>query len=141
MAAKSFVLAELETVLRGVVAGDRNYRLGAMNAFRVANNEDAVDYLVNADTVTRADFDTALTNFTGDVSNAAAGGVTGDTVELETIFTYLLTAGRVDRLKVLNVVREEIQEDSSVSYLVNMHVPLPGEAAAALAAVAEDADA
>lgn len=137
MAAKAFNLAELETVLRGVVAGSRSFRLDAMNAFRATE----VKYLVNAEIVDRGDFDTAFTNFSGDVSNAAAGSVTGETAELETIFTYLLTAGRDDRLAVLNVVREEIEADTSVDYLVNLNVPTAGEAAAALAAVAADADA
>jgi len=138
MAAKAFVLTELETVLRSVVAGDRSYRLDAMNAFRVANSKSEVDYLVNTETISRADYDTALAAFTTDVSNAAAGSVTGETTELEDIFTYLLTAGRVDRLAVLNVVRTELTLDT-VDYLVNMHVPLPGEAATALAAVTADA--
>lgn len=139
MAAKAFSLAELETVLRAVVAGDRSYRLDAMNAFRVANpGGTAVDYLVNTETITRDDYDTALAAFTADVGNAVGDAVTGDTVELEDIFTYLLTAGRVDRLAVLNVVRTELGEDA-VDYLVNMHVPLPGEAATALAAVTADA--
>lgn len=138
MAAKAFVLTELETVLRSVVAGDRSYRLDAMNAFRVANSKSEVDYLVNTETISRADYDTALAAFTTDVGNAAAGAVTGETTELEDIFTYLLTAGRVDRLAVLNVVRTELGEDT-VDYLVNMHVPLPGEAATALAAVTADA--
>ena len=138
MAAKAFVLTELETVLRSVVAGDRSYRLDAMNAFRVANSKSEVDYLVNTETISRADYDTALAAFTADVGNAAAGAVTGETTELEDIFTYLLTAGRVDRLAVLNVVRTELGEDT-VDYLVNMHVPLPGEAATALAAVTADA--
>jgi hypothetical protein len=138
MAAKAFVLTELETVLRSVVAGDRSYRLDAMNAFRVANSKSEVDYLVNTETISRADYDTALAAFTTDVGNAAAGSVTGETTELEDIFTYLLTAGRVDRLAVLNVVRTELTLDT-VDYLVNMHVPLPGEAATALAAVTADA--
>jgi len=137
MAAKAFVLAELETVLRGVVAGNRSFRLDAMNAFRSTE----VKYLVNAEIVDRGEFDTAFTNFSGDVSNSAGGSVTGETTELETIFTYLLTAGRDDRLAVLNVVREEIEADTSVDYLVNLNVPTAGEAAAALAAVAADADA
>lgn len=142
MAAKAFSLAELETVLRAVVAGDRSYRLDAMNAFRVANpGGTAVDYLVNTETITRDDYDTALAAFTADVGNAVGDAVTGDTVELEDIFTYLLTAGRVDRLAVLNVLRTEIADPDKpvVKYLVNMDVPLPGEAATALAAVTADA--
>lgn len=139
MAAKAFVLSELETVLRAIVVDGRGVRLDAMNAFRVANSKAAVDYLVSTDTITRGDYDTALAAFSTDVSNSAAGSVTGETTELETIFTYLLTSGRKERLDVLNVVREEILADSSVEYLVNMHLPLPGETATALAAVTADA--
>ena len=140
MATKSFDLEELETVLRAIVAGHRSDRLRAMNIFRAANSKDAVDYLVNADTIARGDYDDAVTAFAGDVSNVTGATVSGDTEELETIFTYLLTAGRVDRLKVLNVVREGLELDP-VEYLVNLFIPNSGERDAAFNGVEEDATA
>lgn len=140
MAVKSFNLEELETVCRVVVAGHRSDRLRALNAFRVANSKDPVEYLVNADTVSREDFDDAVEAFTGDVSNAAGSSVSGDTDELEVIFNYLLVTHRNDRLKVLNVIREGLTLDP-VEYLVNMHIPSSGERDAAYLAVEEDADA
>lgn len=140
MAAKAFNLSELETICRVIVAGNRSDRLRAMNIFRAANSKDPVEYLVNADTVSREDFDGAFDAFASDVSNAASGSVSGDTDELEVIFNYLLVSGRVDRLKVLNAIREELDLDP-VEYLVNMHIPDSGTRDAAYLGVEEDADA
>lgn len=140
MATKAFNLEELETVCRTIVVGSRSDRLRAMNIFRGANSKAAVDYLVNAFIPSRAAYDTAVTNFSGDVSNAVGSAVTGENTELETIFTYLLAAGRSDRLTILNIIRVELGDDP-VDYLVNVFVPSTTARDAAYAAVEADAEA
>lgn len=140
MADKTFDLEELETVFRVIVAGNRSDRLDALNIFREANSKTAVSYLTSAFVPTRGDYDTDLTAFKADVTNASGTSVTGDTAELETIFGYLLTAGRSDRLDVLNAVRTELSL-TSVNYLVDIHVPNTGDRDTAYTNVEADAKA
>lgn len=134
MATVSLTLASLDTVLTSFLVSDRSLRLKALNLFRAANSEDPVDYVVNAHLPEREAFDTALEDFGSLLGGGGGGSRSVDTEDFEVILTHLLVADRVDRMRVLNVVRT-VRSLPTEKYVVNAHLPDRGTLDAALTAI------
>jgi hypothetical protein len=119
---------DFDVIARMVMFGPRGTRLQVVNVFRVANSKSAIEYLVNHEVPSQEEVDDATNNLS---DGASGGSISGDTADMETVFTAALFGPRENRINVVNIAREGLGLDP-VEYLVNSPLPHQGAFDAAM---------
>lgn len=110
---------DFDVIARMVMFGPRGTRLDVVNSLRVANSKTEEEYLVNHEVPSQEEIDTSTSNL---MDGASGGSVSGDTVDMEVVFTAALIGPRENRISVVNIARTANGEDE-LEYLVNAALP------------------